>query len=488
MSEAKGRTSEPYVIFVDDDGDAASSLIRAVKSLGLSARADAFTTAAAALAAIAKKKAVDVVVLDLSLDDRRGVESGFSTLSEIIKISPDTRIIVLTGHGTDEYGIKALQLGAASFVVKPAEPAHLTALIADGIAQSQLRRRVRELEASDKSRVTQQLIGSSSAMVKLRNELEFLSTNSISVFLRGETGVGKSYFAMCLHQLALERGTRGGNFTSYAPRAGSSDLISSDLFGHVKGAFTGATEAKSGLLKHAENGTLFLDEVDELPTEVQVTLLTVLQNRTFRPVGSTDALPFTGRIISASNGDHEESQRSGKLRQDFFHRLAQEIITIPPLRERSDDVPQLASAFLQSINTREGITISGFEASALQALTDYAWPGNVRELEKAVERAAMRANYDRQTLVSIEHLPASVLPASGLPASGLWSSGLPTSALGEHPPKSSSNVSSFSEQVEAYKIKLIETALERASGNQMKAAEILSLDRSSMRRILGRRK
>ncbi len=464
-------TTESYVYFVDDDGDAAISLIRAVKGLGLSARTEAYSTASAALAAFTKKQAVDVVVLDLSLDDLRGVESGFSALTEINKISPDTRIIVLTGHGTDEHGIKALQLGAANFVVKPADPAHLVALIADGIAQSQLRRRVRELETSDRSRIRQRLIGSSPAMLKLRNDMEFLASNSISVFLRGETGVGKSYFAMCLHQLARERGTRSGNFTSYAPRAGSSDLISSDLFGHIKGAFTGANEAKAGLLRHAENGTLFLDEVDELPVEVQVTLLSVLQNRNYRPVGSAEEASFTGRIVSASNGDHEESQRTEKLRPDFFHRLAQEIITIPPLRERSGDIPELAIAFLHSVNAREGTAISGFDAAALQLLTAYKWPGNVRELEKAVERSVAKASYERKTLVSPEHLPTSVATSNDQVIL-----------------KSEINATSFSEQVESYKVKLIETALERAGGNQMKAAESLSLDRSSMRRILGRRK
>lgn len=469
MAQREVTSSEPpeTVYFVDDDGEASASLIRALKGLGLRAECHAFTTAKAATDAIRRGSALDVAVIDLSLEPMKGVESGFELLREIVRHSPDTRIVVLTGHGSDEYGIKALQLGAANFLEKPANPSHLAALITDGIAQCRLRRRVRDLEQHAPSGGTLALVGASAAMSTLRTELDFLASNTLSVFLRGETGVGKSYFAQALHQRSKERGVLTGAFVSYAPRAGGMDLISSDLFGHIKGAFTGAAENKAGLLQHANGGTLFLDEIDELPSEVQVTLLTVLQNRSYRPVGSTKEEAFTGRIIAASNADHEESQRSGKLRTDLFHRLAQEIVIIPPLRERREDIGALAEAFLIAIKRREPSAIGGFDTEAVAALQQYDWPGNVRELEKAVERAVARAAFERQVIVRAQDLPPSVSQKAA------------QTTIGQSV--------TFADQVENFKVKLIEDALAKHGGNQLKAAESLALDRSSLRRIYARR-
>jgi len=474
------------VFFVDDDGESSASLIRALRGLGLSTSAacEAYTSATNALAEFEKpavarvgrknKLKLDVAVIDLSLEKLRGIESGFELLNSILRLSPDTRVIVLTGHGNEEYGIRALQAGAANFLEKPASPQHLLALIRDGITQFKLRSRVRELELQAQNSLQNRLVGTSTEITRLRAEMEFLATNSLAVFLRGETGVGKSFFALCLHQISVEKGYLSGNFVSYTPRAGGADLISSDLFGHVKGAFTGATENKNGLLHHASGGTLFLDEVDELPTDVQVTLLTVLQDRRYRPVGAARDEQFTGRIVSASNEDYEASQRSGKLRADFFHRLAQEIVIIPPLRDRTPDIEPLAQAFLEKCKQREPTSISGFDAGALQALKAYSWPGNIRELEKAIERGVARAAYERQVLVRASDLPATVINLNLKNAGTSFQPNLETVG--------------FAERIEAFKVKLIDEALAKNENNQLQAAASLGLDRSTLRRIQARGK
>lgn len=460
-------SSAGCVVLVDDDAEASTSLMRALSAHGVKLAMHAFANSAAALAAIERVPPIDVAILDLSIEPLRGVESGFELLAKFRERSPETRIIVLTGNGADEHGIRALRLGAASFLEKPADPAHVAALVVDGAAQARLTRRVRELEDRGGSSGGDDIVGESAAAHKLRADLDFLASNSLNIFIKGETGVGKSAFVAALYSAELKAGTITGRLVSYAPRAGGGDLISSDLFGHVKGAFTGATENRPGLFAHAANGILFLDEVDELPSEVQVTLLTILQERQYRAVGSAKIEQFTGRVIAATNSNVEESLASGKLRADLYHRLAQEVVEIPPLRARITDVPVIAKAALRDFNRRDGSTVFEIDPETLAALTRYDWPGNVRELRNVVERGAARAGYARRTAISLTDLPDTF-------RQGPRSEG-------------NSQASSFSEQVERFKIQLIDAALEKCGGNQVRAAESLGMDRSLMRRIYARK-
>jgi DNA-binding NtrC family response regulator len=455
------------VLLVDDDAQVSATLVRALSAHGVKSRMQSFVSGEAALSAIEKLAPIDVAILDLSIEPLRGVESGFELLGKFREHTPETRIIVLTGNGADEHGIRALRLGAASFLEKPADPAHIAALVADGVAQARLTRRVRELENRAGSRVGDNIVGESNEAKKLRADLDFLASNSLNVFIKGETGVGKSAFVTALHSAGLKAGTTTGRLVSYAPRAGGGDLISSDLFGHVKGAFTGATENRPGLFAHAANGILFLDEVDELPSEVQVTLLTVLQERQYRAVGSAKVEQFTGRVIAATNANVEESLASGKLREDLYHRLAQELVEIPALRARRGDIPLIAKAALLEFNRRDGSTVFEIEPEVIAALTRYDWPGNVRELRNVIERGAARAAYARRTAVLLADLPDTFRRGPGS--------------------ECNSEASSFSEQVEQFKLQLIEAALKKCGGNQVRAAESLGMDRSLMRRIYARK-
>lgn len=450
------------ILLIDDDGDGCLSLSRALKASGITAPTHAATNATQALECLSKGR-VAVVVLDLCLDERRGVDSGFELLQELTRQYQYLRIIILTGHGGEQHGVRALTLGAANFLEKPAHIPHLVALIQDGISQSKLRRAVLR---SDQSLLVETLVGSSPATEALREKIRFAAHNSQSIFLGGETGVGKGLCASLIHRLSKRR---AGKFVRYQPNFSNPDLVNSDLFGHRRGAFTGAAEDRRGLLADADGGTLFLDEVDELPLECQVTLLGVLQERKFRPVGGSQEQVSDFRLITASNCGLQQALSQGKMRRDFYHRVAQHVIDIPPLRQRKEDIPELCAHILAGIAAREEINLFACEDDVLRKLRDYEWPGNIRELQSVVEGAALKAQYRGAQQIELIDLDDCFDRSS--------SSGLRGSSVGAN---------SFADTVEDFKLRLIEEALDRHNGNQVHAAQELKLDRSTMRRILSR--
>jgi Nif-specific regulatory protein len=251
-------------------------------------------------------------------------------------------------------------------------------------------------------------------------------------------------------------------FIRVQPTFGSADLISSELFGHEKGAFTGAVEARSGLIEEANGGTLFIDEVDELPQETQVILLNVLQEKTYRRLGSNKSRHSDFRLIVATNMPLEQLVTSKKMREDFFHRVSHCIIKLPTLSQRQEDIESLSEQFLEDIVTRENLNVRGFSTGVAPRLLSYAWPGNIRELQATIESAAYRAAYQNKRLIEFEDF--------NLPKKS--SSKSPTNAL------------SFRERIDAFAVQLAEEALARNGNNQTKAAESLKLDRTSFRRIL----
>lgn len=448
----------PKVLIVDDDGAAAISLVRALMIAGLGAECLAAGTPENALE-LCLSNDFSAAVVDLSLNAREGVESGFRLL-RALGAYPNCRSIVLTGHGSVSHGIRALSEGAAHFLEKPADPHHLAALLRDSIAQSELRRAHAQMQlGGTRDLLGEFIIGKSPAIEKLRATLRFAAQTNQAVLITGETGTGKSLCASALHAVGNRAHAR---LVRYQPTFASADLVNSDLFGHVKGSFTGALEDRRGLVAEAHGGTLFLDEIDELPLETQVALLGVLQEKRFRPVGGNKEQEANFRLVCATNRPVERCLSEGKLRQDFFHRVSNLQIAIPPLRERREDILELAAKILARLREREGLNVFEIDAAAIALLTRFDWPGNVRQLEAVVEGGAYRANYDRSTVLLVKHID---LPSvSGDAAAG-----------------------SFNEKVEAYKLKLVEEALTRSSGNQVRAADELKIDRSSLRRILARR-
>ena len=464
--------SAANVLFVDDDQAASASLMRALSRSGLGASFQVAPTETKALE-LFRSQPIDVVVMDLSIDDRRGVESGFDLLKNFVEISQVTRIIVLTGHGTTEHGVRALGLGAASFLEKPADIPHLAALIKEGLRQAELRKAYAKLlEAGTAGdAVERQIIGKSSAISRVIEAVKYAAHTNQSVLITGETGTGKGHTAAVLHRLSKRREK---HFVRYQPSFGTADLVNSDLFGHVKGAFTGAQQDRTGLIAEAEGGSLFLDEIDELPVEVQVSLLGLLQDRVYRPVGGTREIKTDFRLITATNRNIRDCVAQGKVRQDFFHRIAHFQIELPPLRERREDISLLAEHVLARVREQEQLNVFHLEPAAIQALESYSWPGNVREFEAVLEGAAYHANYKNRQVIQVEDIQVgNGGPTSAVPA------GNGESVVATH--------GSFTEQVEAFKVKLIAEAIARNGGNQAQAAKDLQLDRSTLRRVLGRR-
>lgn len=446
------------VLLVDDDGELLQSLVRAISAQVSPLRLRGSTTVNGAEAEVTQHRP-RVVVLDLCVDEKRGVESGFELLSKCRAIDPTSRIIVLTGHGSLAHGVRALALGAASFIEKPVEPEHLSAVIRDAAHQAELRREYEKLSNDKSSGPTVDLVGKSDAISSLRDRISFVATTPQPVLILGETGTGKGLCARLIHECSNRRERR---FVHYQPNFGGGDMAQSELFGHVKGAFTGATETREGLALDADRGTLFLDELDEMPAEVQVRLLDLIQERRIRAVGSDSFKKVDCRFIAATNRPLDEALATNKLRRDLYHRLAYNVIHIPPLRERLEDIPLLCEAFLLGMRTRELAQVFDLAPAVLERLTNEPWAGNVRQLQAVVESAAYHAHYHRRTVIQVEDL------------------------FQLEPQRGGSEDSSFHSRVERFKLRLVEDAIRLSNGSQAQAARALGLDRGTLRRILSR--
>jgi DNA-binding NtrC family response regulator len=448
------------ILLVDDDSELVQSLVRVLSRL---------VAPRSVVAAGNAKKAIElcvaeqplVAVIDLCLDEKIGVESGFELLRALKATNPELRVLVLTGHGSLAHGIRAMGLGAASFLEKPADPEHLAALLKDGIAQAELRRAYNELSRENNRGGLGELSGTSTAVQRLREEIEFVSTTNQPVLLLGETGTGKSLCARLIHEHSKRRHKK---FIHYHPNFGGGDIVQSELFGHTKGSFTGAVENRRGLVLEGDGGTLFIDELDAVPVETQVTLLDLVQEQRVRPIGSDVFQKVDCRCIAATNRPIQQALESGSIRRDLHHRLAHCIIKLPALRERLSDLPLLIESSLRKLREREGLNVFEVEPQALARCAAYAWPGNIRELQGVVESAAYRAQFKGRPSIYAEDLQIGQSEASSTPT-----------GLAESRP--------FHEQVEIFKRTLIRQALDACGGNQVQAASMLGVDRGTIRRL-----
>ena len=446
------------ILLVDDDSDVLITLSRALGQRLNKISIEAAPSSFRALS-IATRVRPEAAIIDLSIEPERGVESGFELLHKLLEHDATCRVIVLTGHGSLEYGVRAMNLGAAHFLEKPADIDHLAALTRDAIAQCGLRRAYSELKKNSPSKLVESFCGSSAQTEATLEAIRYAAQNNQSVLIAGETGTGKGLCAQLIHEISPRSASR---FVRYQPNFSTADLINSDLFGHVRGSFTGANEDRRGLMAEADRGTLFLDEIDELPSETQVAMLGVLQDRTYRPVGSNRELHTEFRLIAASNQDIGACLESGKLRRDFYHRIAHLTIHIPPLRERPLDIPDLARHFLGKIRARELLSVWEIDSGAIALLSSYNWPGNVRELQSVVEGAAWHAQYQCRAAIHETDIKLN-FPSSSTPCD-----------------------TSFHDQVTAFKVRLAQETVAQNGGNQMQAARKLGIDRSSLRRILAK--
>jgi DNA-binding NtrC family response regulator len=355
-----------------------------------------------ALDAVSSNTSIDVLVSDLIMPDMNGVE----LLEAARQINPSISVIMITAHGTIKSAVDAMRLGAFDYITKPFDMDELKVVVKKALERRRLIDENRELRQQLKTRYRfDNIIGVSSAMQEVFRLVERVAGTRASVLIRGESGTGKELIARALH---FNSNRSQNPFVPVACVALSEQLLESELFGHEKGAFTGAVAQKPGRFEMAHTGTLFLDEIGDIPGQVQMKLLRVLQEREFERVGGLKTIKVDVRLVTATNHDLEQAVKDSKFREDLYYRLQVVQIYIAPLRERTEDIPPLVEHFIEKYSSDNGKDIKYVSPEALELMMSYRWPGNVRELENVIERAIVLADPDTQ-LITLDMLPMSVL-------------------------------------------------------------------------------
>jgi two-component system NtrC family response regulator len=330
-----------------------------------------------------------LVTLDLGLtSDPNGVEEGFRLLDEILRFQRETKVVIITGQEQREHALRAISVGGYDFFNKPIQLDELNVVLRRARHVYELERENRELQRTTADDSFEGIVGFCPAMQDVFRAVRRVAGSDAQVLIGGESGTGKELVARAIHRLS-ERAN--GPFVAINCGAIPENLLESELFGHEKGAFTGAHARRSGRIEAAHRGTLFLDEVGELPLALQVKLLRFLQEHRLERVGGRQEIPVDVRVIAATNADLDRALKEEKFREDLFYRLAVVRVALPPLRNRGEDVTVLAKIFLERFATENKKTITGFTADALDSLRAHDWPGNVRELENRVKRAIIMA-------------------------------------------------------------------------------------------------
>ena len=343
-----------------------------------------------------------VVTLDLGLPpDPDGVTEGFALLDEIMAIKPDTKVIVASGHGARESALRAIQRGAYDFYAKPVDIDAIGLIVrrALHVWKLEVENRLLATRAPEDNRVLGRLITAAPEMVKVARTIERVANTNVSVMLLGASGTGKELLARGLHD-ASNRAK--GAFVAINCAAIPENLLESELFGHEKGAFTGAVKTTEGKIEQASGGTLFLDEVGDIPLQLQVKRLRFLQERTIERIGGRRSIEVDTRIVCATHQNLEAMITDGRFREDLYYRLAEIVVRIPGLSERAGDAVLLARAFLSRFATAMNPAVRGFAPDALAAIDAWGWPGNVRELENRVKRAVIMADTKLITAVDLD--------------------------------------------------------------------------------------
>jgi two-component system, NtrC family, response regulator len=379
--------AKPKLLVVEDDAGLQAQLKWAYEDFEVIVAGDR----ASAIAAL-RSEVPDVVTLDLGLPpDPDGTSEGFAVLDEIMALKPDTKVVVASGHGARESALQAIARGAYDFYQKPVDIDALGLIVRRALQLHRLEAENRKLAAKveKEEKVLGRMITAAPEMVRVARTIERVANTNVSVMLLGASGTGKELLARGLHD-ASDRA--GGEFVAINCAAIPENLLESELFGHEKGAFTGAVKTTQGKIEQAGGGTLFLDEVGDIPLQLQVKLLRFLQERVIERVGSRDSIAVDTRIVCATHQDLEAMIADGRFREDLYYRLAEIVVKIPSLSERPGDAILLAKAFLTRFAAEMNPKVRGFASDALAAIDSWPWPGNVRELENRVKRAVIMAD------------------------------------------------------------------------------------------------
>ncbi len=438
------------VLVVDDEESMRHMLSVILKKEG-------YSTATAADADLALEllgsEDFDFILSDIKMPGLGGI--GF--LKELGQRGQSAPVIMMSAYGSMDSAIECMKLGAYDYISKPFKPDEVVLTIKKAAERESLKRENKRLRA-EAERSSNSLYGTDSSMQELRELIGKVASYDTTVLITGETGTGKELVARAIHQ---EGSRRDGPFIAVNCGAIPANLMESELFGHAKGAFTGAVSSHAGLFKEADGGTIFLDEIGELPRELQVKLLRVLQEGEIRRVGDTKSIKINARILAATAKDLEEEVKGGSFREDLYYRLNVIIIKVPPLRERRSDIVGLSRLFVKEFATRYSKPIVEITEEAMAMLRAYQWPGNVRELENIIERAVILE--DGQS-IGQERLP--IFKGAGKGA-----------GLGREVSKTGLSIKKGQEVMER---DLIQKALETTGGNRTRAAELLEISHRAL--------
>ena len=446
---------QPSVLVVEDEAELRQTIAESLTEQG-------FVVAQSADGADAldrlKGFAYDAIVIDLRLPDADGLE----VLDAAVGRYPDILPIMVTGFGGVAEAVSAMRRGAIDFLIKPFQLSQLARILTTALEQRRLREENADLRAQLRDRYRfDSVIGHSSPMRNVFSTLELVAPMNSTVLIQGETGTGKELIARTIHHNS-PRGTE--RFVAFNAAAIPETLAEAELFGHAKGAFTGAVQARVGRFELAHRGTLFIDEVALMTMQMQAKLLRALQEKEIERVGESRSIKFDARIIAASNLDLKKLVKDGTFREDLYYRLHVIPITLPPLRDRKEDVPLLARHFVQKSCRSNNLPPRTLTQDAMRALMNYSWPGNIRQLENAIEHAVAMTGQDSE--IQARALPEDI----SQPASSLL---LPTVAI----PDEGIN---FTQVVSQLERELIVRCLEKTGGNKRQAARLLQLSRTTL--------
>ena len=446
------------ILVVDDDKNTRDGLNQALR------RDWNVTVAESAEAALAILDTEDVDIL-LS-DVRMPIMDGITLMQRALAKTPGLIVILLTAYGSVETAVEAMKKGAYDFLMKPVNLDHLDMLLKRSVRSREVESENATLKARlDRKFGLENIVGSSVAMDEVFDVIRQVAPTQATVLIEGESGTGKELVANAIHRLS----TRSkGPFVPVHCAALSASLLESELFGHEKGAFTGATGRRKGRFESADGGTLFLDEISEIDPEVQVKLLRVLEEHNFERVGGNDVIGVDIRLIAATNRDLRKLVEEGKFREDLFFRLNVVDVALPPLRSRPDDIALLCDHFLREINERNNTSVEGLTPDAIAILSTYSWPGNVRELRNTLEKMAVMA---RNRKLTARDVPALIRTEAG-------GSNLKVA--------SGSDLAVGGSSLEDAEKVMILSALERAGNNITRAAKELGVSRRTLHRKLKR--
>jgi len=443
---------KPTILIVDDEPGVRSALGGVLRDEGYAV--DAVASGEECLERMTRG-GIDLIMLDVWLP---GMD-GLATFARLRERQVDAQVVIISGHGNIENAVRAIKMGAFDFVEKPLSLDKTVLVVANALKQ-------RRLEAENKAlraRVDRQytMVGESAAIRQLREQVAMAAPTNGRVLIYGENGTGKELVARGIHTQSRRRSAQ---FVEVNCAAIPEELIESELFGHVKGAFTGAVADRRGKFEVADGGTIFLDEIGDMSLKTQAKVLRVLQEQTMEPVGGTNRIRVDARVVAATNKDLQAEIKSGQFREDLYFRLNVVPIFVPPLRERQEDIPLLADHFMAEFAQEYGRRIKRLDAGAIRTLQRYGWPGNVRELRNVIERLMIMVPGDAITTSDLSFLDVPLAPPAVTSAAG------------------SSDRMTLHEARDQFERDLILKTLAQQQGNMSRTAEVLGVERSNLYR------